>query len=63
MTTLEEFLAGVPLEYKGYKRKCTATLVAPDSVAVEPHRGKAEFATIEPGRAAALYYNLTRRPQ
>lgn len=63
MTSLEEFLAGVPLEYRGYKRRCTATLVAPDSVAVEPHRGKVEFATIESGRASALYYNLTRRAQ
>lgn len=63
MTDLEDFLNGAPLEYKGFdrRRKCTATLVSPTSVAVES-RGKVAFATIPEGCAKALYHNLTRRP-
>lgn len=62
MTDLNDFLSGTPLEYKGYKTKCTATLVSPTSVAVE-NRSGVEFATIPEGSARALYYNLTRRKQ
>lgn len=62
MTELSEFLGGEPLEYKGYKTKCKATLVSPTSVAVETKKG-VEFATIPEGSARALYHNLTRRKQ
>jgi len=61
MTTLEDFLRGVPLQYRGFKHRCTATVVSPTKVAVENHKTKKiEFATIEEGTATALYYNLTR---
>lgn len=59
MTTLEEFISGTPLEYRGFKSKCVATLVSPTSVAVETKKG-VEFASIPDGSARALYYNLTR---
>ena len=59
MTTLKEFLEGKPLHYRGYKRRCVATLVSPTSVAVED-RGRISFVTIDAANAAPLYYNLTR---
>ena len=64
MTTLDEFISGTPLLYKGFKCRCEAVVVSPTRVAVTPYVGGrpqvTEFTAIPEGTAAALYYNLTR---
>lgn len=62
MTTLKEFLAGEPLQYNGFKKKCVATYRAGIGVLVEDRRGR-DLGTAdvtERDEIARLYWNLTR---
>ena len=62
MTTLREFLDGLPLDYKGFdKKKATCTYRVGVGVFIERGEKKLGIACVmEDTEAKRLYWNLTR---